>query len=74
MPRPTALTAAMPKDKRRCSPPTPTSLLSEDDKRKIMIASLRYPDAFAKIDGSWYFAERKLLLDWSETRPCSPGT
>jgi hypothetical protein len=32
-----------------------------------MIASLRYLDTFAKIDGSWYFAERKLLLDWSET-------
>ena len=33
-----------------------------------MIASLRYLDTFAKIDGSWYFAERKLILDWSETR------
>ena len=43
-------------------------LFSEDGDRKIMIASLRYLDTFAKIDGSWYFAERKLLLDWSETR------
>src|SRR4029453_9413315 len=33
-----------------------------------MIAPLRYLDTFAKIDGSWYFAERDLLLDWSETR------
>src|SRR5262245_52622738 len=41
---------------------------SEDGKRKIMIASLRYLDTFAKIDGRWYFAERKLILDWSETR------
>jgi len=40
----------------------------------IMIASLRYLDTFAKIDGSWSFAERKLLLDWSETRPSTPGT
>jgi hypothetical protein len=40
----------------------------------IMIASLRYLDTFAKIDGSWYFAERKLLLDRSETRPSTPGT
>jgi hypothetical protein len=23
---------------------------------------------FAKVDGSWYFAERKLILDWSEER------
>jgi hypothetical protein len=29
---------------------------------------------FAKMDGEWYFAERTLLLDWSETRPLSPGT
>jgi SnoaL-like protein len=49
-------------------------LFSEDGSRKIMIASLRYLDTFAKIDGSWYFAERKLLLDWSETRPSTPGT
>jgi ketosteroid isomerase-like protein len=41
---------------------------TEDGNRKIMIASLRYLDAFAKIDGRWYFAERKLILDWSETR------
>jgi SnoaL-like domain len=49
-------------------------LFSEDGTRKIMIASLRYLDTFAKIDGGWYFAERKLLLDWSETRPSIPGT
>jgi hypothetical protein len=41
---------------------------TEDRNRKIMIASLRYLDTFAKIDGRWYFAERKLILDWSETR------
>jgi hypothetical protein len=43
-------------------------LYSEDGSRKIMIASLRYLDTFTKIDGRWYFAERKLILDWSETR------
>jgi SnoaL-like domain len=41
---------------------------TDDGNRKIMIASLRYLDTFAKIDGRWYFAERKLILDWSETR------
>jgi hypothetical protein len=41
---------------------------SEDGTRRIMIASLRYLDTFAKIDGRWYFAARKLILDWSETR------
>jgi hypothetical protein len=43
-------------------------LYSENGERKIMIASLRYLDTFAKVDGRWYFAERKLILDWSETR------
>ena len=47
-------------------------VFTEDGNRKIMIASLRYLDTFAKIDGSWYFAERNLVLDWSETRPSSP--
>src|ERR1700730_7805454 len=49
-------------------------LFAEDGQRRIMIASLRYLDTFAKIDGSWYCAERKLLLDGSETRPSTPGT
>ena len=41
---------------------------TEDGTRKVMIASLRYLDTFAKLDGRLYFAERKLILDWSETR------
>ena len=36
--------------------------------RKIMIASLRYLDTFAKVGDGWFFAERNLILDWSETR------
>jgi ketosteroid isomerase-like protein len=36
--------------------------------RSLMIASIRYLDTFAKIDGAWYFAQRKLLVDWIETR------
>ena len=48
-------------------------LYTEDGDRKIMIASLRYLDTFAKIDGNWFFAERELILDWSETRPSIAG-
>ena len=47
-------------------------LYTADGERKIMIASLRYLDAFVKIDGAWLFAERNLILDWSETRPSTP--
>jgi SnoaL-like domain len=47
-------------------------LFTTDGMRKIMIASLRYLDSFVKVDGAWYFEERNLLLDWSETRPSTP--
>jgi hypothetical protein len=43
-------------------------VFSEDGSRKVMIASLRYLVTFAKIDETWYVAERNLILDWSETR------
>jgi len=41
---------------------------AEVGRRKIMIASLRYLDTFAKIDRAWFFAERNLIVDWSEAR------
>src|ERR1700738_3034558 len=40
-------------------------------KRRLMIASLRYLDTFAKIDGAWLFAERRLYVDWLEERALS---
>jgi hypothetical protein len=47
---------------------------TEDGTRKIMVAWLRYLDVFTKIDGAWYFAERKLILKWSETRALGTET
>lgn len=41
---------------------------SENGDRKLMLAALRYRDVFVKEDGTWLFAERRLYLDWSETR------
>jgi hypothetical protein len=38
------------------------------DKRRLMIAALRYYDTFVKMDGSWLFAERLLYVDWIEER------
>jgi len=40
-------------------------------RRRLMIASLRYLDTFAKIDGTWLFAERLLYVDWLEQRTLS---
>ena len=42
--------------------------------RSLMIASIRYFDTFVKQDGAWYFAERKLLVDWTETRQLSAAS
>jgi hypothetical protein len=37
-----------------------------------MLASIRYLDQFVKKDGAWLFAERKLMVDWTETRASRP--
>ena len=42
-----------------------------DGKRRLMVASLRYLDTFAKIEGAWLFAERLLYVDWLEERALS---
>jgi hypothetical protein len=47
-------------------------LFTVDGERKIMIASLRYLDTFVRVDGTWYFAERNLIVDWTETRTSIP--
>ena len=46
-------------------------LTVDGGKRRLMIAALRYDDSFAKIDGAWLFAERKLYVDWIEERALS---
>ena len=42
---------------------------ASEGKRTLFIASLRYYDVFAKIEGKWLFAERKIMVDWTDTRP-----
>jgi len=42
--------------------------IADDGSRSLMIASIRYLDEFVKLDGAWFFAERKLMVDWTETR------
>jgi SnoaL-like domain len=46
-------------------------LTVDGEKRKLMVAALRYYDTFVKLDGSWLFAERLLYVDWIEERPLS---
>jgi ketosteroid isomerase-like protein len=40
----------------------------DGEKRRLMVAYLRYLDTFTKIDGTWFFAERLLYVDWQEER------
>ena len=48
-------------------------LYSEEGTRMLMVAWLRYLDVFVKHGGAWLFAERELVVDWTETRP-SPAS
>ena len=43
-------------------------VFTADGERKIMVAYLRYLDTIVKQDGRWLFAERKLYLEFSDTR------
>jgi hypothetical protein len=49
----------------------PHHLAVDGEKRRLMIAALRYYDTFVKLDGAWLFAERQLYVDWIEERPLS---
>jgi hypothetical protein len=46
-------------------------LTVDGERRRLMVAYLRYLDTFAKIDGTWLFAERLLHVDWLEERAMS---
>jgi uncharacterized protein YneR len=45
----------------------------EGSERSLMVAAIRYLDTYVKDDGVWYFSERKLMVDWTETRPLNAG-
>ena len=42
---------------------------AEDGSRTLMVASIRYLDTFVRQDGQWLFAERRLMVNWTDTRP-----
>jgi hypothetical protein len=43
----------------------------DGEKRRLMVASLRYQDTFVKLDDAWLFAERLLYVDWLDERALS---
>jgi ketosteroid isomerase-like protein len=42
---------------------------AEDGSRTLMTASIRYVDTMVKRDRAWLFAERRLMVNWTDTRP-----
>ena len=46
-------------------------VIVDGEMRRLMVASLRYYDTFAKTEGAWLFAERLLYVDWLEERALS---
>ena len=46
-------------------------LTVDGEKRRVMVAYLRYRDVFVKMEGVWLFAERLLYVDWLEERGLS---
>jgi len=43
----------------------------DGEKRRLMLAALRYLDTFVKLNGAWLFSERLLYVDWTEERTLS---
>ena len=46
-------------------------LTVDGERRRLMVASLRYLDTFMKMEGTWLFAERLLYVDWVDERAIS---
>jgi hypothetical protein len=43
--------------------------VAADGQRTLMVASIRYLDEFVKQNGQWLFSERRLMVNWIDTRP-----
>ena len=47
--------------------------VGQDGQRTLMVASIRYLDDFIKQNGHWLFAERRLMVNWIDTRTSTAG-
>jgi SnoaL-like domain len=47
-------------------------LLDAEEGRILLVMYIRYEDSFIKRDGTWRFAERKLHIDWTDSRRSQP--
>jgi SnoaL-like domain len=47
---------------------------TENAERTMLVISIRYLDTFVRQDGVWRFADRQLIIDWTDQRPSSPAS
>jgi SnoaL-like domain len=47
-------------------------ILEGEQGRFLTVMSIRYEDTYTKQNGDWLFAERKLIITWTDTRPSQP--
>jgi SnoaL-like domain len=45
---------------------------AEADQRKFQTLGIRYHDQFLRQEHRWYFVERQVIIDWSDTRTSLP--
>lgn len=45
---------------------------TKDGKRMLLVMGIRYYDTIVRNDGRWLFAKRKLIIDWTDSRPSTP--
>ena len=45
---------------------------AQQGQRTCQTLGIRYHDQFLRQDHRWYFAERKVIIDWSDTRVSTP--
>ena len=43
-----------------------------DRQKSLFTEDTHFVDTFVKLDDAWLFAERKLYVDWTETRSSHP--
>lgn len=47
-------------------------LKTENGQRTLTVMYIRYYDIFVKEDNNWLFSERKLIIDWTDSRLSNP--
>ncbi|MEV5177164.1 nuclear transport factor 2 family protein [Streptomyces flaveolus] len=44
-------------------------LSEQEGERILMVMAIRYFDVFVRVDGTWQFDDRSLIIDWVDSRP-----